>query len=94
MENDIIICRCEEVTESEIKDAICHGASSVEGVKRVTRAGKGLCQGRTCRFLVEGIIAQETQKPLESLDPPSVRPPVRVVKVKALASGVEEDWEK
>lgn len=91
MENDIIVCRCEEVRESEIKDAISQGASSVDGVKRVTRAGKGLCQGRTCRILVESILAQETQKPLESLNGPSIRPPARVMKVKALASGEEEE---
>ena len=39
MENDIIICRCQEVTRQEILDAIEQGATTVDGVKRRTRAG-------------------------------------------------------
>ena len=67
MNDDTIICRCEEVTAGEIREA-CHcGASSVDGVKRMTRAGKGLCQGRTCRCLVESIVAQETKKPVAEM---------------------------
>ena len=33
------ICRCEEVTEAEIRDAIRAGARSVVEIKRWTRAG-------------------------------------------------------
>lgn len=41
-----IICRCEKVTEGEILDAIHRplGATSLDGVKRRTRAGMGRCQ--------------------------------------------------
>ena len=49
MEDHVIICRCEEITYGEIKQAIRDGATTLDGIKRVTRAGKGLCQGRTCR---------------------------------------------
>lgn len=48
-DKDIIICRCEEITKGEIIQAIRDGATTVDGIKRMTRAGKGLCQGRTCR---------------------------------------------
>ena len=58
MENDIIICRCQEVTRQEILDAIEQGATTVDGVKRRTRAGMGLCQGKTCERLVAKIISQ------------------------------------
>lgn len=85
MNDDTIICRCEEVTLGEIKEAIRSGATSVDGVKRITRAGKGLCQGRTCRTLIENIIAQELNKPKEELEYPSIRPPVRVISVKTIA---------
>ena len=57
MEEDIIICRCQEVTRQEILDAIADGATTVDGVKRRTRAGMGLCQGKTCERLVQKIIA-------------------------------------
>ena len=84
MNDDTIICRCEEVTAGEIREA-CHcGASSVDGVKRMTRAGKGLCQGRTCRCLVESIVAQETKQPVAEMEYPNTRPPVRLAKLSAL----------
>jgi NAD(P)H-nitrite reductase large subunit len=93
LNEDTIICRCEEVTVKEIKEAINGGATSVDGVKRVVRAGKGLCQGRTCRCLVENIISQEINKSKADLQYPSVRPPVRVMKVKSLAKAEEGDNE-
>lgn len=89
MKDDTIICRCEEVTLEEIKEAIKEGASSVDGVKRMTRAGKGLCQGRTCRCLVENIISKEKSLTVGSLKYPNTRPPVRVMKLNAL-TGEEE----
>ena len=55
MEDHVIICRCEEITYGEIKQAIRDGATTLDGIKRVTRAGKGLCQGRTCRTLITQI---------------------------------------
>ena len=84
MDDNMIICRCEEITVGEIREAIRQGASSVDGVKRVTRAGKSLCQGRTCRTLVESIIAQETGQKLVDMEYPNTRPPVRLVKLSAL----------
>lgn len=46
---DIIICRCQEVTEQEIIDAVHEGATTVDGIKRRTRACMGLCQGKDMR---------------------------------------------
>lgn len=45
-----IICRCEQVTEAEIIDAITRtlGARTVGGVKRRARSGMGRCQGGFC----------------------------------------------
>lgn len=80
-ENDIIICRCQEVTRQEILDAIADGASTVDGVKRRTRAGMGLCQGKTCERLVAKIIAEQTGKPMAEILPPKSRMPVRPVKI-------------
>ena len=57
-----IICRCEVVTEAEIREAIRRpvGARTVDGVKRRTRAGMGRCQGGFCSPRVAQIIAEET----------------------------------
>jgi len=56
-----IVCRCEQVTEAEIRDAIRrpNGARSVSGVKMRTRAGMGRCQGGFCSTRVLEILAEE-----------------------------------
>lgn len=48
---DRIVCRCEQVTEGEIVDALSRSipVTSTDGVKRRTRAGMGWCQGSFCR---------------------------------------------
>lgn len=59
-----IICRCENVTEGEIVDAIHRnaGARTVDGVKRRVRAGMGRCQGGFCQPRVIEILARELNK--------------------------------
>lgn len=79
--DDEIVCRCEEILESEIKDAISHGAKNVNEIKRWTRAGMGLCQGRTCGRLIEKILSKECNIPLKDIQPSTYRKPVRPVKM-------------
>ncbi len=43
-----VVCRCEFVTEAEIRTAIEHGARTLDGLKFRTRAGMGRCQGGFC----------------------------------------------
>lgn len=43
-----VVCRCELVTEGEIRDAIRRGARTLDGLKFRTRAGMGRCQGGFC----------------------------------------------
>ena len=56
-----IICRCEGVTEGEIRDAIRRvpGARSLDGVKRRTRAGMGRCQAGFCSARVMELLRRE-----------------------------------
>lgn len=63
-----IVCRCEQVTEAEIRDAIRRpvGARSVSAVKMRTRAGMGRCQGGFCSSKVLQILCEELHlDPLE-----------------------------
>ena len=64
-----IVCRCETVTEAEIRAAIRRpvGARSIDAVKRRTRAGMGRCQGGFCLPRVAAIIAEETGMPLQKV---------------------------
>ena len=56
-----IICRCETITEGEILDAIHRplGATTLDGIKRRTRAGMGRCQAGFCTPKVMDILARE-----------------------------------
>lgn len=81
----MIICRCEEITKGQIKQAIRDGLSSLNGIKRVTRAGMGLCQGQTCARLVAGILAQELGLPPSQVEPTTARAPSRPVAMAVLA---------
>lgn len=59
-----VICRCELVTEGEIMDAIHRplGATTLDGVKRRTRAGMGRCQAGFCSPKTVEILARELGK--------------------------------
>jgi NAD(P)H-nitrite reductase large subunit len=87
---DMIICRCEEITLKEIVQAISDGATTVNQVKRRTRAGMGLCQGRSCSRLVRRLLAEHTGRRLSQITPGTVRPPVRPMSLDVMASLEEE----
>ena len=55
-----IICRCEKVSEAEIRIAVRRGHTTLDGVKLATRAGMGRCQSGFCTIEIMKIIAQET----------------------------------
>ncbi len=61
-----IVCRCEQVTEAEIRFSIRRpvGAKSVDGVKHRTRAGMGRCQGGFCSTRVMQILQEELHQDL------------------------------
>ena len=60
-EYGVLVCRCEQVTEAEIRAAIRRpvGARTIDAVKRRTRAGMGRCQGGFCSPRVLQILAEE-----------------------------------
>jgi bacterioferritin-associated ferredoxin len=81
----VTICRCEEITDAEIAAAIGEGAQTLNDVKRRTRAGMGMCQGRWCSHAIAAIVAAETDQPLALLAPMTARPPVQPVLLGVLA---------
>lgn len=62
-----IVCRCEQISEAEVVDAVRKGHVTLDGVKFYTRAGMGRCQGGFCSFKVMRIIARETGIPMEEI---------------------------
>lgn len=85
-DGDVIVCRCEEITKKEVVEAIRKGADTVILVKKMTRAGMGLCKGKTCSKLVQRIIAEETGKPPDEIDFDIQRAPLRPLKLATLAN--------
>jgi bacterioferritin-associated ferredoxin len=77
----VFVCRCEEVTEEEVRNLVRAGITSVDGIKRASRAGMGLCQSKTCFVNIARIIHEETGTPLENIGPMKIRIPVRPLKV-------------
>ncbi len=55
-----IICRCEQVTEAEVVDALTRPlpARTLGGIKRRVRAGMGRCQGGFCGSKIMDLIAK------------------------------------
>lgn len=90
MSEEIIICRCEDVTLSEIQSSIEKGARTTEEVKRSCRCGMGPCQGRTCMPLVAQELAKATGEPVGKIEPPTFRQPVAAIRLGALAGGEHE----
>ncbi|WP_082394788.1 NAD(P)/FAD-dependent oxidoreductase [Caloranaerobacter sp. TR13] len=64
-----IICRCENITEGEIVDAIRRkvGATTVDGIKKRVRPGTGRCQGGFCSPRVMEILARELGKDISEI---------------------------
>ena len=85
-DEDLVICRCEEITRGEIIDAIRNGMRTLNGVKRITRAGMGLCQGQTCQRLVAQILTEELRLSAAEIDPTTARGPVRPLRLEVFAN--------
>jgi bacterioferritin-associated ferredoxin len=54
-----IVCRCHDVTESDIESAIDSGYDDLETLKRITGVTTGHCQGKTCLSLTMAILARK-----------------------------------
>ena len=54
-DDDMIVCRCEEITKGEIRRAVHDGMFTLTEIRRYLRTGMGLCQGQTCTKLVKAL---------------------------------------
>ncbi len=91
MSDQTIVCRCEDVTREDILAAINAGCRTLDEIKRVTRAGMGPCQGRTCRNLIAQELAKIYGISVEDVLMPTFRAPVEPVKVGVLAQAYQEE---
>lgn len=90
MEGETIVCRCEDLTKEKLMEYIQMGFRTVEEIKRVSRAGMGSCQGKTCTQLIAGALADYYHISLETVLIPTFRPPVSPIDVSILEEAYYE----
>ena len=89
-EDNIYVCRCEEVTVGDIKRAIAQGADSIKAIKLRTHAGMGVCQGMTCRRNIERML-REQRIDLDLCYTHTQRFPVRMLNVGDMTGLLEDE---
>lgn len=87
-DDDMIICRCEEITKGEIRQAVHAGLRTTNEVKRWLRCGMGLCQGQTCQKNFQSIIAREAGLRPSDLGNITGRAPVRPAVMETFSNDV------
>ena len=83
-DDDMLVCRCEEVSKGEIRKAVHAGMFTIEEIRRFLRCGMGLCQGQTCSRLVKSIVARELKVSPAELEPAVSRAPMRPMEMEVL----------
>jgi NADPH-dependent 2,4-dienoyl-CoA reductase/sulfur reductase-like enzyme len=84
--DDTLVCRCEEVTMGDIRRAVANGYDTPATLKIALRSAMGDCQGRICGPVIYDILAALTGRSQAEMTPLVVRPPVKPVSLKSLAS--------
>ena len=91
--DDTIVCRCEEVTVREVRQAVVDlGATEPRGVKLLARPGMGLCQGRVCGYATARLVAQTLGRAVTAADlrGMAARPIAAPVTLAEVAQGMED----
>ena len=86
MSDKVFICRCEDLTQEEIEQAIEEGYTTLDELKCKLRLGMGPCQGRGCISLARRVLCEKTDKVTSEISLPASRPPVVPVSLGTLAS--------
>jgi NADPH-dependent 2,4-dienoyl-CoA reductase/sulfur reductase-like enzyme len=84
--DDVMVCRCEEVTAGQIRDVVSKGCQGPNQAKSFLRAGMGPCQGRMCGTTVSELIAAELGTDVANTGYYRIRPPLKPVTVGELAA--------
>ncbi len=85
--DDVVVCRCEEVTAGDIRRHVALGCLGPNQTKAFSRCGMGPCQGRQCGLTVTEVIAQARGVSPAEVGYYRMRPPIKPVSLGELASG-------
>ena len=89
--DETIVCRCEEVSARQVRDAVAHGCTGPNQVKAFVRCGMGRCQGRLCGLTVTEIIADARGLAPRSVGYFRMRFPAKPLTLGELASMPQSD---
>ena len=84
-DDSTLVCRCEEVTAGQVRQAVEWGALDLSRVKAYTRCGMGQCQGRMCGLTAAGIVAEAQGKSPREVGYYRCRPPLKPITLGQLA---------
>ena len=84
-EDDVIVCRCEEITAGQIRRAVRLGAQGPNQVKAFIRCGMGPCQGRICGPVASAVIARSRGVPIAEIGAFRPRAPYKPIALGTLA---------
>lgn len=83
--DEVIVCRCEEVTAGQIRDFVKIGCRGPNQTKSFGRCGMGPCQGRQCGLTVTEVIAAARGVPPAEVGYYRIRPPIKPITLGELA---------
>jgi len=83
--DEVIACRCEEISAGQIRQAVRLGATGPNQIKAFLRCGMGPCQGRVCGPLVGAVIARERGVPIAEIGNYRPRAPYKPITLGTLA---------
>lgn len=86
VDEQTVICRCEEVRLADIKDAVKQGCMGPNQLKSFTRCGMGPCQGRQCGNTVTELMADLSGKSAQESGYYRLRAPVKPLNLSELAT--------
>lgn len=89
-DDDLVVCRCEEVTKGDVRRAVHDGFQTMTEVRLYLRTGMGLCQGQTCGRIVKAIIERELQARIPVNGEPFPRAPMRPIGMAEYGNEVAE----
>ena len=93
-QDDVLVCRCEEVTAGDIRKYARLGCTGPNQTKAFGRCGMGACQGRYCGLTVTDILAGEHGVGPEDVGSYRIRMPIKPVTLAEIAQLSTTDVEK
>ena len=86
LDDATLVCRCEEVSAGQIRQAARIGALGLNQLKAFTRWGMGPCQGRMCAATAAEVMAAARGVPVAQIEPLRIRFPTKPLTLGELAA--------